>query len=830
MIRDTCFGGYVHTFKKTSSSPTQTSFTDSIAGLINSGVSMISFFGHSSANVFDFNLNPPSYYSNSNGKYPFFGAYGCSSGDIHQPVSFGPSANEEYVLSPKGMIGFLASSGPGTADDLNQFAKNFYFGVDHFYYGKPVGKSIQYSIDVIQPTGTTPDPYRSATCLEMTLHGDPAIVIHSNKLPDYAINPTSLYFKPTYISTDLDSFKANVVVTNIGKANHDSVRVKIIRKFSDGTSASYTKTVANLYFKDTLIFTLPVDPNHGTGLNKFEIHVLHTNSELSYLNNDISPPNEIPLMVYSGDIIPVYPYKYAIVPHDTLTLKAYTADPFSGAHRYKFEIDTTDRFNSGWKKTQYVTQAKGAVVKAPANFWSPSLSLVDSTVYFWRVRRDTSDLQNFKWRESSFQYISGRRGWGQSHFFQFLKGDRFGYLDTIRSSRSVDFQKQNHSLEVKTSNYCRGGSGLVTFYIDLNTNVYSGTNYNTCAFPYVIICVIDPITGLPWNSIGGAGGMGYEIATGTPGDQDSLRRFIENDIPAGSKVILFTPRNHNLGDLVGASASLPNPGLVHAFQSIGGGQFTNLRNNRPYILIGRKNGAGVEMIASADSSTIDLIDTFNLRRSSGTIFSETVGPASKWNSFHWKYRSLESSATSKDSVTISIAGINNSGIPVVLKTINTHDSLDLSLSSINASNYATLQLTAMLMDSIKRTPPQLKYWRVYYDGVPDAALNPVKHYSFYNPTVQQGDSIKMSVAIENIGDYNMDSLWVDFWVYDSNRNKVPVRSIKMDSLRINKILVPSIKFSTNNTPGGLNSLWVEANPFNSQHQQLEQYHFNNLGT
>ena len=137
-------------------------------------------------------------------------------------------------------------------------------------------------------------------------------------------------------------------------------------------------------------------------------------------------------------------------------------------------------------------------------------------------------------------------------------------------------------------------------------------------------------------------------------------------------------------------------------------------------------------------------------------------------------------------------------------------------------------MQAWVRDSIKRTPAQLRYWRIYYDGVPDASLNPSKQYSFYNSSIQQGDSIKMQVAVENISDYDMDSLWVDFWVYDVNQNKIPIKSVKMDSLRVDSTLLPEVKFSSVNIPGGLNSLWIEANPFNSYHQ-TEQNHFNNVG-
>ncbi len=218
----------------------------------------------------------------------------------------------------------------------------------------------------------------------------------------------------------------------------------------------------------------------------------------------------------------------------------------------------------------------------------------------------------------------------------------------------------------------------------------------------------------------------------------------------------------------------------------------------------------------------------SVKRNSGYIFSEVVGPASKWNSFHWKYK-LPNPQT-QDSIKISITGIKSNGDTATLFKGITKDSLDFNFNStIDASVYPTLKLQAWVKDTLKKIPPQLTYWRVYYDGVPEAALNPLKNFSFYKSVIDQGDSLKMSVAIENIGDYAMDSLWVDFWIVDSKRNINLKKSVKTDSLRLGKIVIPSVKFSTQTIPAGLSSLCVEANPFNAKHQ-LEEYHFNNLGT
>jgi len=850
IIEDTCFGGNAYRFCKNSSSTTQVSYTDSIRNLVNKGVSLITFFGHTSATVFEFNLLPPDQYNNKNGKYPFFIADGCVAGDIHQPVQNGSSSSEIYMLANQGMIGFLASSGPGTPFEMDLLTQYLYSGMGKDLYGKSIGKCIQAAIDSVD--GNATDPYMVATCLEMTLHGDPSITIHSHKLPDYAVSSSSVYFSPPYISTDLDSFKVNVIVSNIGKASRDSVKVNIKRIFTDGTSSVYLKSFPRLYYKDTLTFTLPVDPARGAGLNKFEVRIDPANSvsELEdVINNNIVAPNEIPLLIYSGDIIPVYPPKCAIVPNDTIILKAYAANPFASSVRYIFEVDTTDLFNSPFKKTQYVTQM-GAVVKAPFHVWSPApLVLSDSTVYFWRVRRDTSDLVNFRWRESSFQYIPDKNGWAQAHFFQFLKGDKFNYIDTNRITRYFDFDYKNDAITVKTLNaHVWGSAHFSDVYFELNTLEQYLWSYLGAITPHVIISVVDPITGNVWRNNGtgpygsyatghpsSTGDHGFEFYTSTPVQQENLRRFLQDTLPCGSKVIIFTSGDHNLGDILGGNSPTANPGLVQAFQSVGGTQFPNVRNNNPYILVGRKCGAAIEQIGTKDSSVIFVYDTLLLKRESGFIHSETIGPASKWKSLHWKYTSPEEitnpNQAAKDTMKMTVLGIKLSGSTDTLFKNISKDSLNIYNldQSIDAKIYPYLQLRAWVKDKELHTPAQLKYWRICYDGIPDAALNPVKHFSFYKPIVQQGDSIKMSIAIENIGGYDMDSLWVNFWAYDANRNLVPLKSIKLDSLRIDSILTPAVEFSTENLPGGMSSLWVEANPFNNAHQ-LEQYHFNNIGT
>ena len=156
-------------------------------------------------------------------------------------------------------------------------------------------------------------------------------------------------------------------------------------------------------------------------------------------------------------------------------------------------------------------------------------------------------------------------------------------------------------------------------------------------------------------------------------------------------------------------------------------------------------------------------------------------------------------------MTVSVIGIRNNGTDTTLIKNLSKNSFNYNLSSIPAAIYPNLQLVGYAANQLVKIPPQLKKWQIYYDGVPEVSLNPVKHYSFYKAAVQQGDSVKLSVAIENIGDYTMDSLWFDSWVLDANRNTVHRTSTQVVKLAkpllIDSIAIANTNFPTTGLPG-----------------------------
>jgi hypothetical protein len=146
---------------------------------------------------------------------------------------------------------------------------------------------------------------------------------------------------------------------------------------------------------------------------------------------------------------------------------------------------------------------------------------------------------------------------------------------------------------------------------------------------------------------------------------------------------------------------------------------------------------------------------------------------------------------------------------------------------VNAQQYPFLKLRFFTRDNTNQTPSQLNRWHVLYEGVPEAALNPSVSYYLDDDTLQQGKTVSFSTAIENIGDYPMDSLWIRYFIINQ-ANQITSFFKKADSLRVNAFITDTFTVSNLGFPGK-NALWIEANPINHPQYQREQYHFNNLG-
>ncbi|HJS56291.1 MAG TPA: C25 family cysteine peptidase, partial [Chitinophagaceae bacterium] len=436
IISDTLFGGNVNTFKKSSTEIIQQIADHRLKDLFSEGINQVVYFGHSSATVLDFNLDNPEQYNNP-GKYPLFIAMGCLAGNFFNfnPARFytKETLSEKWLLTPdRGAIAFLASSHYGIPHYLDIYNTKTYTNESRIMYGKSYGEIIRQSvIDVFTQTSEL-DFYARMHTEQNTLHGDPALRPNTHLKPDYVIEDPMVKLSPSFISVAESTFKVDARYINQGRAINGNIAIEIKRQLPDGTIITVLKdTIPGIRFEDSISITLPINPTTDQGLNKIIVTIDADNAvdELHETNNTIIKE----VFIFEDDARPIYPLNFAIINKQDIKLYASTANPFSPSKQYTMEIDTTDFFNSSFKRTINITSSGGVLE------FNPGFTFTDSTVYYWRVSPLDSAGNPSKWHEASFVYLPNSDvGFNQSHFFQHTKSqsDRV-YIDS--SSRKWEY-------------------------------------------------------------------------------------------------------------------------------------------------------------------------------------------------------------------------------------------------------------------------------------------------------------------------------------------------------------------------------------------------------
>ncbi|MCD6018119.1 MAG: hypothetical protein K0S53_1240 [Bacteroidetes bacterium] len=823
IIKDTLFGATTFSFQKTTSAPIQIIVSDSITDLIEYGASLITFFGHGSVTGFDQAIDDPSVYDNKD-KYPLFIANSCYSGDIHLPES--NSTSEVFTLiDQKGSIGFIASSSSGLVGTLYNYTEGIYKSLAYETYYKGVGDAIKNSC---LKTSLSPSVEQKITNLEMTLEGDPSIRLNAFAKPDYVV-------ENSYVSLDgfseLDSIGISIRIKNNGKAIRDSFIVKTERYFPNGDSISFLKKVTAPFNHDTLKFNVFKDLENAVGLNHFKVTIDYYNEidELAEDNN--STTGTVDLFISGGDVIPVFPYKYAIVPNTSqITLKASTADPFAPAANYIIQLDTIDTFLSPIATT--TVSSVGGLIQ-----WTVNLSEPDSTVYFWRIKKDSTLITDrLQWRESSFQKISGKHGWAQAHFHQF-KNDSYQFVNYLKPQRRFEFF--NNKVSVSCHNEYKSGD-LYGIHYTWNTTIESNYNFNTN--DGWSIAVFDSISTQPWTSSVTVGPaftpsmncLAFPFENRASFDfgpssfcgtnllwQTHLENFL-NGVGANNWILAYSSNAHH--------ASTYNSTLHQAFAKFGGTSVSSVSDSLPMIIFGKKQNfpyTGNQVIGTSPGDKIMLTDTMVTNWDNGYIESEIIGPAISWSSLHWLYTTP---INSNDSVKLKVVGIRTNGVMDTLATFDKTNFDVLNLAAfVNASTHPKIKLIALMHDNV--FTPQLKKWQIYYDPVPECAINPQQGFTTNASiqSIQEGDNLVVQLPITNIGVLPFtDSLLVTYWIEDANKINHPLpQKLKAKPFVPGQVILDTIIFNSFEYPG-FNYLWVDVNPEAHPKHQPEQYHFNNI--
>jgi Peptidase family C25/CARDB len=834
IIGDTSFGGKVYNFSRNTGQLAIGS-TKSIDTVFSEGISLLTYFGHSSPNTLEFNLDNPQNYNNT-GKYPLIIVNGCNTGNLFlfdtlRPVSKG-TLSEKYVFADqKGSVGFIASTHFGLPQQLNYFTAEFYRNTSNYLYGAGVGDIMKATMETIT-TNYSFDFIARTHAEEITFHGDPAIKVNPHSNPDYTILDSLISFNPASISVADNKVVINAKIINIGKAISDSVTIRFQHKQPDNSIVTIAdRRIRATLFEDTLQVSLPLNPLVDKGVNQVIITIDPDNEipELSETNNAVTKS----FTIIEDEIRPVYPYNYSIVGNSNTALYGSTANPTIGSRQYTMEMDTSRLFNSANKIIRTVTST-GGLIK-----FVPGTALTDSTVYYWRLTSGPVNAQS-RWLSSSFTYINGSDGgFAQANYYQFTD-DEFNNISIDPATRKFDFDDEKRKLLVR--------AGVFPFYSWDRNNINIDSDqidFWGCVFNNVQFYVFDSLTQKPWLNVnvGPDGRFGsqpvcnparafFEFPFTSPVYRKRAMDFFDS-IPSGMYVAvrnLIPTSNTTFIDQWKADTATLGSGksLWHKFHQMGLHQIDSFTTNRQFVFVFKKKDGVATEIRQRIAATVDtqISDTFQLagKDVEGSITTPWLGPVKSWSNFKWNKKTNEDSVGTRS---IDIIGKDYFGGEVVLATV--YNSKDTSINFIDAATYPYLRLRMNNSDEKFAKATQLKYWMLTGSMMPEGGVAP--NISFqYRDTLLPTDTLKLKVAFKNVSNVAFDSLKLKLTVrdnygieqvYNANEASPEFRIAPLaggDSILIS-YNIPAADYS------GKNQLFLDVNPDNDQ---PEQFHFNNV--
>lgn len=826
-------GADVETFEKTSSSAIEQANGERIQQLIDEGVAEIAYFGHSSANTLAFNLTNPELFNNQ-GKYPVFNVSGCSAGNFFtfDPLRFtgSLSISEKYVLAErKGSIAFIATTHLGIPPFLNFYNTQLYNAFSRDLYGSSLGNQIQRVSLNLGGNPPSLDFYTRIHLEELNLHGDPAISMNHFSQPDFVIEEPQVKINPSVLTVADNSFSLGVKIYNIGKAVNDSMRLVINRKLpNDSIQVIFNQLIPATLNADSMQFTIPINPIIEKGRNVLTIILDDGNriNELSENNNILSRE----FYIFEDEIRPSYPYNYSIVNQQNITFSASTANALIAQRQYLMEIDTTELFNSSFKK-QYSNTGLGGIIQfTPAN-----ISFTDSTVYYWRTSMVPLNNASPIWNNFSFIYLpNAGSGFNQSHFFQHKKSTYSSNI-SLDDDKVFRFKSQNRILQIKTGLYPATSYDRISVVLDFDQFEQYGCKYGVLQF-----LVYDTISFQPWKNYNTAGQGRFGS---WPICQNSVRKIFEfpyNDplyrkramdfldsIPDGYFVSItnlgLTANTFFINDWKSDTATLGSgKSLYHKLKSIGFSSIDSFTKNIPFIYFYSKNNnryTPQQIIGATANDQLAGNFIVSTKYKTGNITSPLFGPARSWSSLHWQGTSHDPQP--KDSVLIEVYGVKNNGVTDLLATVR--PSTDTSLAFVNAVTYPYIKLKMQNTDNEFATPNQLNYWRINAAYVPEGAVAPNLVFRMKD-TVEQGEKIDFGIAFKNISTQAFDSMRVKLIITDRNNVPHTILLPKKKPLVAGDTLVVNYTIDTRDYPG-LNTLNVIVNP---DYDQPEVYLYNNF--
>ena len=785
------FGGNVTSVFRTSSDPIETTRQDAIFERINAGTSIITFYGHSSSQGFDFNIDNPDNYQNKD-RYPFMMSLGCYSGDAFTEAR---SISERFIFLPDGgAVTFAASKGLGFISALGVFGRSVFDHVGNEEYGEGIGDVLRAVISDYAGTSN----YTMGILLEQfSLSGDPAFRFHPRPGPDLIIDPSVTAVEPNVVPAQDTSFTVRLRLLNLGtrgKEIGDSVRVSFRQQLPSGELRSLTeRLIATPYYDREISLQLPTVGLDAVGSNRLLITVDSDDAiaesplPAAEANNELRVGEALgtPFTVIANTAKAAYPPPYAVV-GPGVELIASSSDPLAPERAYRLQIATELDFGNPLADVNVTSP--GGVIR-----YTPTLSLRDSTTYYWRISPDSTSTEDagFIWSQSSFTYLADQPAAAVSYALQHPGQLQAGQTEdvTVDSRDPIwRYGRNTNDIQLRNGVYENG---------QFNALIWNGTGFGS-PWPWrvragVQVMVVDSTNNSVWyrssgdgsyNSVPGRRTTPWNFDTRTEAGRAGLIDFLQNGIAPGRYVFVYTAQRGNdieYHDAEAWSADSSRVGrtIYGVLEDEGAEQVSLLKQlgSVPYTFAYVKGkGPLAEAIATDQQATTEVLFPIYENRSVGVYTSDRIGPALEWRDLSIRFR--DDFIGTADSCYFYLYGETESGQRTRLDEmpldIATQRSFSYDLSAVGTTEYPYLVTSFELYDEADRSVASIDEIYVDYTRPGDVAVSPAVAYAVPE-NLAQGETSELKIGYENLGPSDMDSLLVALTVINEQNDVTELR-------------------------------------------------------
>ncbi|GAB3819484.1 hypothetical protein GCM10028895_17990 [Pontibacter rugosus] len=798
---------------------------------VNAGVSLLTFFGHSSTGTTDLDIgyasSPFSNYKNK-GKYPIMFMNGCNAGNAF--VSDNDSFGEDWLKTPdKGAVALIAHVDGGYIQYLNNYTSIFYNVAfkDPSFYGKSLGEVQKETITRLSKSALANNEIMIAMMLEMVLQGDPTLRIYNPEKPDYFIVENSLSItnmNGERASAIADTLLLTFEVGNLGKAIEKSIYISISRRLPDNTTQVLDSIkIDPIFSKRRVNVKIPNKGMAALGMNILEVK-LDSPGAFDEINVNNNSAIYRKFLSASG-LVAVNPQKYDIVGTQQVKLIVQATAEKENHQGIYFEMDTTSTFKSAWVKSKVVSNPYYAAWEVTL----PDNSQNKNKVYYWRARFSTYEPgEDTLWVKSSFRHLPNvNSGWSQSHKGQFTEALTNNIEPLSQQDGVWQFSPISKPLELRTAGgairwtdppygFLVDGEHVIGHYCGGNSEYIKVTKPMFYMFAYDSK-TLEPIKNKKGQTVCGYEGENFLFNSDDLSKSENvakIKAFID-DIPEGQYVAAIGINNIPFDNLPEEAKA--------AFRSIGSVLIDDLKTGDPFAIVGIKGAApgtaqektyDKEDSTPAASQSIGLSVTLQTPKTSGTITSSLIGPVLEWGTLHHNivnYQESKGEIKGNDNYKLSVIGVDSTGTEVVLVEDVKEGSKDIS--DIDAALYPNLKLSAFLSDDSLRTAPQLKEWYVTYNGAPEGMVRPdlVKASTDDLTPLAGSGSLTVPMAFQNITSTAFsDSLTVEVTL-SGDGIQASTSSFKIKPVGANEIVKFDYTFSTKQFEGTY-KVEIDVNP------------------